>query len=207
MHHELLRKLLLKYNHQSDNTIMMSNESNDESGQTSLLDDYVQNIRISRTMSDNNNGALFVRSLDTAVNGGERNQDGRVSTLDDYNLDGLVDSTNAENINNNGLDNPFLVNRSQRNGLRRLFLSSDPDDLEQQRQSSGQNEFEFNSDTRIALLGGLTIWQLTAVVLAFILVFCKLEYLFFFKWRFFYPILTSLYLYSLFYSMSSCNSF
>lgn len=176
MHPELLRKLLLKYNHHSRSlSDGVSNESGDDLDTNSNINDYEQNIRISRAMMGNDDGVLFVRALDDTP-GRHQNPNDDVNLMGGggTGLDGGADAAA-----DNGLDNPFLVNRSQRNGLRRLFLSTDPDEayeasiLSSSSSLSASGEIEFNSDTKIAFLGGLTIWQLTALVIAFIMFACK----------------------------------
>ena len=55
------------------------------------------------------------------------------------------------------LENPFLIDKKKL-GLRKLFLNSEPD--------TGSFEHEFNSDTRIEALGGLSLWQFTAILIS-----------------------------------------
>ena len=56
---------------------------------------------------------------------------------------------------------------------KQLFLNNEDEDNEPNLKSIFSQYSEFNSDTKLNVLGGLTIWQLTAIIIAFIIVFGK----------------------------------
>ena len=56
---------------------------------------------------------------------------------------------------------------------KQLFLNNEDEDTEPNLKSIFSQYSEFNSDTKLNVLGGLTIWQLTAIIIAFIIVFGK----------------------------------
>lgn len=142
MNHQLLKDLMIQNSNDEETASMMRQDSEQEI-------DY-NTIRIAR-LDTGDGSMLFVRSsgVDSA----------------DYSVD-AADSVRAASSASESETNPFLVNRSQRYGLSRLFLSSNPDETYE---SAAQ--FEFNTDTKIGFLGGLTIWQLTAVLISIIMLF------------------------------------
>ena len=92
----------------------------------------------------------------------------------DYKLDDVLDnelsSQNKENLEQRFMDenqevNPFLVDRKKYgNSLKKLFVNSE---------SSDTSFSSFSTETKIELLGGLTLWQFTAIIFAFLIFICN----------------------------------
>lgn len=66
-------------------------------------------------------------------------------------------------------ENPFLYKRNFRNGnLNQLFVASD-----------GDSQPFFSTDTQLEFLGSLRIWQVAAILIAFIMLMGKLSEFYF----------------------------
>jgi hypothetical protein len=68
---------------------------------------------------------------------------------------------------NNRLENPFFVD-SKKNGLNKLILNSGSDNFMMD---------HFNTDTRIEALGGLSLWQFTAIIILILISICNYFFL------------------------------
>lgn len=66
--------------------------------------------------------------------------------------------------------NPFLIDKKKYgNSLKKLFINTE----------TNQNSFgNFNTETKIDLFGGLTLWQFTAIIFAMLIFVCLTIYLF-----------------------------
>lgn len=84
-------------------------------------------------------------------------------------------------LEDENLENPFLVNRklnhnNRFSNLNKLFVSSERVDLGDYK--SPRSLIDFNTDTKIDFFGGLTIWQITAILIAFLMFIGKFWFIY-----------------------------
>lgn len=171
---EIFKNLMLNYDDNGEGVGSASLSSPVDAGYN--YDFVVGNILNGYRSSNRNSGARQMGNVgveagsfqdNVEIPGGALNYDDDSDMLlknlhGDYNaIDGAHRFTS-----DNGLDNPFFVKKMPQNGLSRLFLSADPNDVAASAAAYDDAAGEFTTDTKIDFLGGLTIWQLTAILIA-----------------------------------------
>lgn len=122
------------------------------------------NININSNNNNNNRKSYILNDYDTNTN-----LNGEFDLLD------LIQSNNNNKVaatsdNENKLENPFYVNQRQTQGLSKLFSNGGGGGSVISAEQKFLIDSDFNTDTKIQMLGGLTLWQFTAIIII-ILVF------------------------------------
>lgn len=136
-----------------------------------LNDDENENEYSNNNNSNNNNDLVNILNKISSNSKPKQQQHTLYDSMDDttnfvinnnmnYDTD-LIYNKNSDYLEqrfmDDNLENPFLIDKKKQ-GLRKLFLNSESD--------TGSFENEFNSDTRIQALGGLSLWQFTAILIS-----------------------------------------
>ncbi len=107
----------------------------------------------------------------TVINENNNDPIGSVLNDNDYDLYSADTTGNNNefkaldgNANTNRLENPFFVD-SKKNGLNKLIINSGSDNFMMD---------HFNTDTSIDALGGLSLWQFTAIIILILISICNI---------------------------------
>ncbi len=129
----------------------------------------LMDLLIIRMEKNRRNKLNYLRKY--AVNNNNDNNDQIGSIMNDDNDYDLYSDQSGNNRefkaldgdSNNRLENPFFVD-SKKNGLNKLILNSGSDNFMMD---------HFNTDTRIEALGGLSLWQFTAIIILILIFICN----------------------------------
>ena len=140
------------------NLMMNLNDDDSESENNNKNYDLINLFR-QRTANGNIRPTLNNYDYDYKLNDGE--SENFLVNENNYNI------RNSDYVEQRFMDenleiNPFLVDKKKYgNGLKKLFVNSD----------AGTSDYinEFNTETKIDFLGGLTLWQFTAIIIAILI--------------------------------------